>query len=162
MPKEWMFWFSIRVKKDGEPQRGSAQVGPSTTGAHWVRAVRPAGCGAMGDRQVQISSLSLPMAERLGQGEGLAVPPWKHRGEHINMLELRAVINEVLWRLRSAANIHSKGGPSNGLDGDFGSFGKRAFQIVALGAFGHEVQFARGCSIFHPLTRALPDRPQSG
>ena len=35
--------------------------------------------------------------------------PWKHRGEHINVLELRAVINRVLWRLRSAANIHSKG-----------------------------------------------------
>ena len=35
--------------------------------------------------------------------------PWKHRGEHINVLGLRAVINGVLLRLRSAANIHSKG-----------------------------------------------------
>ena len=31
------------------------------------------------------------------------------REEHINVLALRAVINGVLWRLRSAANIHSKG-----------------------------------------------------
>ena len=53
-------------------------------------------------------------------------------------------------------------GPSNGLSGDFWSFGKRAFRIEALCAFGHEVQFARGCRIFHPLTRFLPDRPQSG
>ena len=28
---------------------------------------------------------------------------------HINVLGLRAVINGVLWRLRSASNIHSKG-----------------------------------------------------
>ena len=35
--------------------------------------------------------------------------PWKHGGEHINVLELQAVINGVLWRLRSAANIQSNG-----------------------------------------------------
>ena len=44
-------------------------------------------------------------ARRGGKVYGL---PWKHWGEHINVLELRAVINGVLWRLRSAGNIHSK------------------------------------------------------
>ena len=34
---------------------------------------------------------------------------WIHPGEHINVLELRAVINGVLWRVRSASNMHSKG-----------------------------------------------------
>ena len=44
----------------------------------------------------------------------------------------------------------------------FRSFGKRALRIAAPRAFGHEVQFARGCRIFHPITRVLPDGPQSG
>ena len=53
-------------------------------------------------------------------------------------------------------------GPSDGLNGDLGSFGERAFRIAAPGAFGHELQFARGCNIFHSSTRVLPDGPQSG
>ena len=45
----------------------------AATDAHWVRAVRPAGCGAMGERQVQIPTLSQPVAARLDQGGELAV-----------------------------------------------------------------------------------------
>ena len=74
---------------------------------------------------------------------------WKHLGEHINVWELRAGINGVLWRLRSASNIHSKGSPCSGFNGDLGSFGKRAFRIAAPRATGHEVRFAYGRSIFH-------------
>ena len=46
-----------------------------------------------------------PSCRKLRQVYGF---PSKH-GEHINVLELRAVINGVFWRSRSAANIHSKG-----------------------------------------------------
>ena len=55
-----------------------------------------------------------------------------------------------------------QGGPTNELDCDSGSFARRAFRISAPCAFGHEVQFARGCSTFHSFTRVLLDRPQSG
>ena len=74
---------------------------------------------------------------------------WKHPGEHINVVELRAVINGVLWRLRSASNIHSKG--VLGFNDDLVNFGTRAFRIAAPRAIGHEVQFAYGRSIFHPI-----------
>ena len=51
--------------------------------------------------------------------------PWKHPGEHINVLELGAVVNGVLWRLRSASNIHSKGVLATD-------------SMVILGAFGSQ------------------------
>ena len=84
--------------------------------------------------------------------------PSKH-GEHINVLELRAVIDGVFWRLRSAANIHSKGSKQQ-TQWFFWELWKNPFRIAAPWAFGLEVQFARVCSIFHPFTRVLPDRPQ--
>ena len=63
----------------------------------------------------------------------------------------------------TVCNKHSfQRGSSNGFNGDFGSSGKRAFCIAALGAFGHEVQCARGCSIFHPFISVSLNRPQSG
>ena len=43
-------------------------------------------------------------------------------------------------------------------NGDLGSFGKMAFRITPR-AIGHEVQVAYGRSIFHTITRVLPDRP---
>ena len=69
------------------------------------------------------------------------------------MLELRAVINGDPLAFTVRIKHSFQRGPSNGLNGDFGSFGKRSFRIVAPGAFGHEVQFARGCSIFHSFAR---------
>ena len=35
--------------------------------------------------------------------------PWKDATEHINALELRALMAAVQWRLRVPANVHSKG-----------------------------------------------------
>ena len=35
--------------------------------------------------------------------------PWKDATKHINTLELRAHLAAVQWRLRVAANVHSKG-----------------------------------------------------
>jgi len=35
--------------------------------------------------------------------------PWKVPGEHTNVLEVRAVLAAVQWRVRSPQNIHSKG-----------------------------------------------------
>ena len=35
--------------------------------------------------------------------------PWKDATEHINALELRALLAAVQWRLRVPANVHSKG-----------------------------------------------------
>ena len=35
--------------------------------------------------------------------------PWKNATEHINALELRALMAAVQWRLRVPANVHSKG-----------------------------------------------------
>ena len=37
-----------------------------------------------------------------------------------------------------------------------------SLRIATLRASGRAVQVARGCSTFHPISRALPDRPQSG
>ena len=48
-----------------------------------------------------------PSAQRGGNGEKFMAFRGNF-GEHINILELRAVINGDLWRLRSAANIHSR------------------------------------------------------
>ena len=35
--------------------------------------------------------------------------PWKNATEHINALELRALLAAVQWRLRVPANVHAKG-----------------------------------------------------
>ena len=88
--------------------------------------------------------------------------PWKHGGKQINVLELEALINGVLWRLRSAANIHSKG--VQGMDSVviWGALAKGRSASAAPCAFGHEVQLARGCSIFHPFGHVLADRSQIG
>ena len=33
---------------------------------------------------------------------------WQFEGEHINVLEVRAVLAAILWRLRTASNIHTR------------------------------------------------------
>ena len=204
-------WISPGWSRDADTVCAALSAQGAATGAHWVRAVRPAGCGAMEESQVQISTLHYlwqngltkakawrcPGADEkerlLGFRPDLSRPalstsadawelesvrhrsphgcarvfvlcifqnhrhacqrflagirrghreprsrhhqgplehpsvlprstlrlawwawrkvdgsPWKHRGEHIDILELRAVINGVLWRPRSAATIHSK------------------------------------------------------
>ena len=49
--------------------------------------------------------------------------PWKHRGEHMNILELRAVINGGPLAFTVRIKHSFQGGPSNGLNGDSGSIG---------------------------------------
>lgn len=35
--------------------------------------------------------------------------PWREKGEHINVLEMRAVLASLNWRVRSVQNIHCRG-----------------------------------------------------
>ena len=50
-------WISPGWSRDADTVCAALSAQGAATGAHWVRAVRPAGCGAMEESQVQISTL---------------------------------------------------------------------------------------------------------
>ena len=85
VPKEWAFWFSIRVKKDDAPQRGSAQDGLVPPTRRCPRKAPPragTGCASCDQQAVarwERDKFKFPphhhlWQKRLDQGRDLAVP----------------------------------------------------------------------------------------
>ena len=77
-------------------------------------------------------------------------PAWLRTSSSTSMLELSGVYGPHQTFIPK--------GPCNGFNGDLWSFGKRALRIAAPPAFGHEVQFACGRSIFHPSYSCIAGR----
>ena len=125
------------------------------------------------DRNIQVAKCGLGSLEHPGALPRSSLRPawWKWRkvlwlcvkaSQHINVLELRAVINGVLWRLRSASNIHSKGVLAIYSMVILGALAKGRSASRRLAPLGMKFNSLMVAASFTPVTRELPDGPQSG